>query len=155
MILSIPFGQLLSLFPVCRISAMEPETEHMLRTLKMIMRILGYTNRDVERKLGLSSSYLSRLFSGGMELRFDHIVHIGKAMGLTPEEVLQFAYPHPKEPTEAMGRLLTSTGALPPKPAQAPPAPPAAAGPTEQDLERLMARTLRRFFGEMAKIGEG
>lgn len=131
---------------------MLPENQHMLQVLKTIMRVLGYTNRDIERKLGLSSSYLSRLFSGGMELRFDHIVNISKAMGMRPEEVFQFAYPPSQEPpSEALQRLRQTTGAFH---APAPAAAAAPSGPpTEQDLERLMARTLRRFFGEMAKIG--
>jgi transcriptional regulator with XRE-family HTH domain len=136
--------------------AMLPENKHMLQVLKTIMRVLGFTNRDIERKLGLSSSYLSRLFSGGMELRFDHIVNISKAMGMRPEEVFHFAYPQLEEPpSEALLRLRKTTGAFHaqlPAAASAAPAPPSS-GPTEQDLERLMARTLRRFFGEMSKIG--
>lgn len=132
---------------------MEPETQHMLQVLKTIMRILGFSNRDVERQLGLSSSYLSRLFSGGMELRFDHIVQISKAMGLRPEEVFQFAYPQPQEPpSDALLRLRKTTGTLHLK-APEPAAPPPPTAPSEEDLERLMARTLRRFFGEMSKIG--
>lgn len=136
--------------------AMLPENKHMLQTLKTIMRVLGFTNRDIERKLGLSSSYLSRLFSGGMELRFDHIVNISKAMGMRPEEVIHFAYPPSDEPpSEAMKRLRKTTGAFHPQgPAAAPAAPaPHSSGPTEQDLERLMAKTLRRFFAEMSRIG--
>src|SRR6185369_7988644 len=42
------------------IRPMSQENDHMLTMLKTAMRVLGYTNRDVERKLGLSSSYLSR-----------------------------------------------------------------------------------------------
>lgn len=127
----------------------------MLQTLKTIMRVLGFTNRDIERKLGLSSSYLSRLFSGGMELRFDHIVNISKAMGMKPQEVFQFAYPQTDEPpSEALQRLRKTTGAFHASaPAAAPVAPAPPMRPTEQDLERLMAKTLRRFFGEMSKIG--
>lgn len=130
---------------------MEPENQHILRTLKMIMRVLGYTNRDIERQLGLSSSYLSRLFSGGMELRFQHIVQIARVMGMEPEEVFQLAYSEPKEPSEAMKRLRSATGGFQPPPP--PPSPNRArTGPTEEELERLMARTLRKFFSEMAKI---
>lgn len=125
----------------------------MLQVLKTIMRILGYTNRDIERKLGLSSSYLSRLFSGGLELRFEHIVNIARAMGLEPQEVFYFAYPQPQEPpSEALARLRKATGGFQP-------APPAAAlppaYPTEEEIERLTAKALRKLFGGFAKEGGG
>ncbi|HJX28135.1 MAG TPA: helix-turn-helix transcriptional regulator, partial [Thermoanaerobaculia bacterium] len=111
------------------------------------MRILGFRNADLERKLGLSTSYLSRLFSGGIELRFEHIVNLAGAMGMRVEEILRFAYPETGEtPSEAARRLQAATGhfkpSAPPQPATAPPAPSA---PSEADLERLMAKTLRRF----------
>jgi transcriptional regulator with XRE-family HTH domain len=133
---------------------MEPETQHMLQVLKTIMRVLGYTNRDIERKLGLSSSYLSRLFSGGMELRFEHIVQISRAMGLTLEEVFQFAYPQPKEPpSEALVRLRLLAGGF--QPAPAPPDPPPIPSFREEEIERLTAKALRKFFGDLAKTGDG
>ncbi|HYU32065.1 MAG TPA: helix-turn-helix transcriptional regulator [Thermoanaerobaculia bacterium] len=121
------------------------------------MRVLGFRNADLERKLDLSTSYLSRLFSGGIELRFEHIVLLARAMGLRPDEIFRFAYPESGEPpSEAAQRLRLSTGGfqLPVHPPAAQ-QPPSAASPSEADLERLMARTLRRFFGEMAKLDEG
>lgn len=127
----------------------------MIDVLKTVMRILGYRNSDLERKLGLSTSYLSRLFSGAIELRFEHIVDLSNAMGLRPDEMFRFAYPESKEaPSQAARRLREATGSFQPPapPVMAPPPPPS--GPSEQDLERLMAKTLRRFFGEMSKMGE-
>ncbi len=138
---------------------MDTETAHMIHVLRTVMRVLGFRNADLERTLGLSTSYLSRLFSGGIELRFEHIVLLAKAMGLRSDVIFRFAYPETGEaPSEAARRLRQSTGSFQP---QAPPVvhPPSAAAatapaPSEADLERLMAKTLRRFFGEMAKIGE-
>ena len=129
----------------------------MTAILRTAMRILGYKNSDVERQLGWSTSYLSRLFSGGIELRFEHIVLLSKAMGLRPDEIFRFAYPETGEaPSEAARRLRASTGSFqPPAPPSAPAQPAQPAPPTEADLERLMAKTLRRFFGEMSKVGEG
>lgn len=124
----------------------------MLQVLKTIMRVLGYTNRDIERKLGLSSSYLSRLFSGGLELRFEHIVNIARAMGLEPQEVFYFAYPQPKEPpSEALARLRKATGAFQPA---SPPAGLPSGYPTEEEIERLTAKALRKLLGG-AKEGGG
>lgn len=132
---------------------MRPEIEHMIMTMKTLMRILGFRNADVERKLGWSVSYLSRLYSGGIELRFEHIVDIAGALGLRPEEVFRFAYPDMgEEPSEAAMRVRSTTSSLggfrppapTPPPAQEPPPPPM----TEAEVERIVARTLRRFFSD-------
>jgi transcriptional regulator with XRE-family HTH domain len=64
-----------------------------IRRLRTAMRLLGFTNREIERRLGYTPSYLTRLLSGEIELRFEHIVEIASAMGMTAEEFFQFAYP--------------------------------------------------------------
>ena len=74
--------------------------------LKTAMKVLGFTNRDVERKLGLSGSYLSRLFSGMIDLKVDHVVAISKVVGIEPEEMFQIAFPRKrKTPSAAAVRL--------------------------------------------------
>jgi hypothetical protein len=126
----------------------------MIMTMRTLMRILGFRNADVERKLGWSVSYLSRLYSGGIELRFEHIVDIAGALGLRPEEVCRFAYPdNGEEPSDAAKQVRTATANLggvrlpaptpPPAPAPATPPPPTL---TESDVEKIVAKTLRRFL---------
>lgn len=124
----------------------------MIMTMKTLMRILGFRNADVERKLGWSVSYLSRLYSGGIELRFEHIVDIAGALGLRPEEVFRFAYPDlDQEPSEAAKAVRQATAnlggirlpAAPPQPKEAPPP-----QLTEADVERIVAKTLRRFLSD-------
>jgi transcriptional regulator with XRE-family HTH domain len=125
----------------------------MITTVRTLMRILGFRNADVERKLGWSVSYLSRLYSGGIELRFEHIVDIAGALGLRPEEVFRFAYPDlGEEPSDAAKQVRQATASLggirlPATPAAAPaaPVPPAI---TEADVERIVAKTLRRFLSD-------
>jgi transcriptional regulator with XRE-family HTH domain len=72
---------------------MSPEEKHVLSVLKTTMRVLGCSNRDLERELKLSSSYLSRLFSGDLDLRYSHILALSRAMGLAPGEILRLIYP--------------------------------------------------------------
>jgi hypothetical protein len=72
---------------------MLPEEKHVLSVLKTTMRVLGYSNRDLERQLKLSGSYLSRVFSGDLDLRYSHILLLSRAMGLAPEEILRLLYP--------------------------------------------------------------
>jgi len=120
--------------------------------MKTLMRILGFRNADVERKLGWSVSYLSRLYSGGIELRFEHIVDIAGALGLRPEEVFRFAYPDlGEEPSDAAKQVRKATSDLGGVRLPATPAAPAAPVPpaiTEGDVERIVAKTLRRFLSD-------
>jgi transcriptional regulator with XRE-family HTH domain len=136
---------------------MRPETEHIVQILKTAMRILGCTNREMERRLGVSGGYLSRLFAGTMELRFEHIVDIAAAMGISVEEIFRFAYPEPRTPTDAAVRLQNATGGFQSRNAAplAAPVPEATAASTgtvlEAELEKMMLRTFRKFFTDMAK----
>jgi len=136
-------------------SAVSPEAQKLLAVLRTTMRVLGYSSRDVERRLGLSPSYLSRLFSGKIDLKIDQISEIARAMELDPAEIFQIAFPLSAAPTsQAAGRLREAMNAFSAKgtaaadaPAKA--APPAGGGtstPSPEDLENMMAKTLMRLF---------
>jgi transcriptional regulator with XRE-family HTH domain len=139
-------------------TAMSPETKHMIDVLKTLMRVLGFSHRDVEKELGVSQSYLSRLFTGRLELRFDHVVDIAKVMGLKPEEVFTYAFARSQEPPsqaaialdERLGNFVTSG----PSYRQAP-GPPADSHPEAvPELERQVALAMSKFFGQLARAGE-
>jgi transcriptional regulator with XRE-family HTH domain len=86
-----------------------PEVRRLRTMLKTAMKVLGFTNRDVERKLGLSGSYLSRLFSGMIDLKVDHVVAISKVIGVEPEEMFQLAFPKKRKPMTASAARLRET----------------------------------------------
>jgi transcriptional regulator with XRE-family HTH domain len=138
---------------------MEPETEHMIGTLRTAMRILGFTNREIEKRLGVSGGYLTRLFSGVMELRFEHVVQIAKAMGLEPAEIFQLAYPQSGNPPTAAAqrlrelgdRLHPGAGAPIPSPAQET----ASTAELEQEMERLFLKMFQKFLANMLKGAGG
>jgi transcriptional regulator with XRE-family HTH domain len=120
---------------------MNPETRHVVDVLKRLIRAADLRNRDVERRLGLSASYLSRLFAGNIELRFEHIVAIGGAIGLEPRDVFRFLYPYPKDPpTPAAARLREILNRLQPHPAL--PLFAVYTARTEADLDRHLERAL-------------
>ena len=77
--------------------------------LKTAMKVLGFTNRDVERKLGLSGSYLSRLFSGMIDLKVDHVVAISRVIGVEPEEMFQLSFPKKRKAPSASASRLRET----------------------------------------------
>jgi hypothetical protein len=124
---------------------MDPEARHVLDVLKTLMRAAQLSNLEVERELGVGSGYLSRLFAGTLELRFEHIVAIGRVLGLAPHEVFQFVYPYPKDPpSETLQRLRQILRRLhppPPTPAYAAPTPAA----LRQDLLKAVASVLHRL----------
>lgn len=137
--------------------------------LKTAMKVLGFTNRDVERKLGLSGSYLSRLFSGMIDLKVDHVVAISKVVGIEPEEMFQIAFPRKRKPPSAAASRLRETleeyqrtgsapwgGSLnlseldfeePEKPAPAPEE--KGNSDLESALEKMMAKALHKVLDRM------
>jgi len=159
---------------------MTPETQHLLTVLRSVIRVLGYTYSDIAGKMGVGSGYLSRLFAGKIELKVDHVVSIAKAIGLEPEEILNLAWPVPKNPPSlaaARYRELVSGGESARRPVSwaaepsaegdveatvakmlqrllTPAAPPRAAlsVTTEEDVEKIVERMLRKFFGNLAQL---
>jgi transcriptional regulator with XRE-family HTH domain len=126
---------------------MDPEVQRLITILRTTMRILGITNRDIERKLGLSPSYLSRLYSGGIELKAEHLVQIPKAMGLEPAEFFHLAYPRRSQPvSRAAEQLREVLRELAPPP----PEEPAGAFTDEQmaQLREMMRKMLGREKGK-------
>lgn len=132
-----------------------PEVRRLLQVLKTSMKVLGFTNRDVERELGLSSSYLSRLFSGLIELRVEHVVGIAKSIGVEPEEIFQMAFPKRNRPASTAAVRLRSAidrsessdaAALNPA---ADSLDPEGVSELEKALEKMMARSLQKVLNRM------
>ena len=115
----------------------------MIDVLRATIRALGFTNREIETRLGVSRGYLTRLFSGSMELRFDHITEIAEAMEVDPDELFRLAFPPSRKPA-APGILMLREKLGAPEPASGP-------GGVEdtglqRELERLVAKTVREVL---------
>lgn len=76
----------------------EKEVKRLLELVRTLMRLLGYRNRDVERKMGVSPSYLTRVFRGDVEIRLDLVLLMVKAIGLEYAEFFALAYPEGTTP---------------------------------------------------------
>ena len=72
---------------------MDPETQRLVNLLKATLRILGLSRREIARRIGMSPSYLSKLFAGVSEMRLDHVILICRAANLEPAEFFSLAYP--------------------------------------------------------------
>jgi transcriptional regulator with XRE-family HTH domain len=119
----------------------DPETQRLITLLKVTLRILGITNRELARRLKMSPSYLSKLFSGVSELRLDHVIRICRAVELEPAEFFRLAYPRqPDNGTLAASKLrdLLTTVQVP-----APPKPELG----EEEIEGVLRATLAKIMG--------
>jgi transcriptional regulator with XRE-family HTH domain len=119
------------------------EAQRLIRVLTTAMRILGISNREIEKRLQLSPSYLSRLFNGLIELRAEHLLAVSRAIGLKPAEFFHLAYPkRPDPPSEAVLQLRRVLQEL-----QPPPPTPASPLLREDEIERKIQETVQRLLG--------
>ena len=138
---------------------MNPETNaeilRILDLLRTLIRILGLSNREIERRAGFSPSYLSRLFGNYLELKYEHVLEISRALGITPREFFELAYPDSAEaPTESMKRIRNVLQNMQPsRPVEAPPKP--APGLSAEEVERKIQEALRQVFQDLGRTGSG
>ncbi|HEX7186234.1 MAG TPA: helix-turn-helix transcriptional regulator [Thermoanaerobaculia bacterium] len=126
------------------------EIERLIQVLALAMRILGVSNREVERRIGLSPSYLSRLFSGLIELRVEHVLAISRTIGLRPAEIFAFAYPQRGEPpSEAAVSIHKAMAAMAAMAGLAPPSPASQANTlSDAELDRKIQEAVRKALAE-------
>ncbi|HEV2852485.1 MAG TPA: helix-turn-helix transcriptional regulator [Thermoanaerobaculia bacterium] len=130
---------------------LRPEIKHVLETLRTAIKVLGYSVRDIEKQLGYSQGYLSRVFSGAIELKVEHVVDIALALKMAPEEILAFVYPHLKDPpSQAAWELWQRVGGKAPtgtfrirKMSDEEAA--------EERMERALRRALGRIFADITR----
>jgi hypothetical protein len=124
---------------------MNDEVKRLLNVLRTAMKVLDITNREVEKKLGQSYGYLSRLFAGTIDLKMEHVLDICEAIGLRPAEFFHLAYPRvPAPATEAARRLRDVLQGFQPAAAEA------VAGISAGEVDRMMMESLRRLLSQMA-----
>jgi transcriptional regulator with XRE-family HTH domain len=132
----------------------DPEIARVLQRLKIAIQSLGYSMRNVEKRLRVSDGYLSRVFLGVIELKLEHIIGIAKALGMAPEELMAFVYPKQKEPMSPAAYELwrrvggSPLGGMPGIQPQA--APKASSSASDDDLDRALRRSLSRVLGDLA-----
>jgi transcriptional regulator with XRE-family HTH domain len=143
------------------------ETRRLLEVLRTVLRILGVSNREVERRLELNNSTITRVFSGQVEAKLDTVLGIVRAIGLGYDEFFALAYPERRSPSnqsEASRKVRALLEELRPMGktlAQEEPAAPAgrvaAASPlSREELAEDLQKAVREILeGMNAKAGSG
>jgi len=122
---------------------MDPETQRLVNLVKVSLRILGVSNRELARRLDMSPSYVSKLLSGSSELRLDHLVRICKVTGLDPGEFFALAYPVRSSPTPTGLRLRSLLQGNNPPP---PPPPPSSKVFSEEQVQEMLQAALAKLI---------
>lgn len=110
--------------------------EEIERTRKLLVRLIkvaGLTRAEVDASLGEGRNYSTRILTGQVELKHEHILSLLKAVGIDPADFFRLLYPRPEDRTGggSLSRLLVQLHETLGPPSQDPdePLPPAAAVP--------------------------
>jgi|SRR6185436_1742994 len=133
----------------------EAEVTRLTNTLASSIKFSGWKQRDIEKTLGWSSGSMSRLLSGGIELKIKHVLEICGVIGFPPARFFHAAYPTAEEGGNDAARLQRLLEQLhpvleaEPEPAATPQ--PAAATPSlgQADVEKMVYGALAKFFSNM------
>lgn len=132
------------------------EVSRLTKLLRSAIKLSNVSNREIERQLGMSAGTLSRLFSGGIELKLKHILDICDTIHFPPAKFFQAAYPHGNGDCtdgEALRQALEHLYPAGPLPDSG--APPAyTAGVDPGDLERMIMTSLRKILSGLGAVQE-
>ena len=145
----------------------DPDKEEVRRhldLLRTLMRMLGFSNREVERRMGLNHGSVSRVFTGHIEAKLELVLGAARAIGLEYDEFFAFAYPDlrpPGQESDAARRIrfmledLRPLGKRRVQPVPAPVETPSQAEPPSRDeLLADFKKLLREMMAESRPGGE-
>jgi transcriptional regulator with XRE-family HTH domain len=141
---------------VPKVASDQKEVERVLQLLKGVLRMLGITSREVERRLGVAPSYLSRVFTGAVELKLEHVIAVCRVIGLHPAEFFCLAYSELPEPPTDAARELWGTLKDFRLPARVSANQPGSAKQTisGEELDERIQAALQRFFASLGRRGQ-
>ena len=133
---------------------MDNATRRVVETLRTAIRAMGMTNGMVEKTLGASSGYLSRIFAGRIDLKLEHVKDVAKVLDVEPEELLYLAFADlgQKQLSPNARRIREALRGPDPAPAEGQPAArPGMPGLESGNMEDLRLRTLQRIISPPAR----
>lgn len=120
------------------------ESDRLLALLESHVRKADLSQREMERRMGLSQGYLGGLFRGRIQLKVSHVYGIARVLGMEPLYFFLRATP-PKSPEWLLEQLKVGMNLLP-----------AFAGsgplPSREEMFEIVRTTIRseleRLFGK-------
>jgi transcriptional regulator with XRE-family HTH domain len=109
-------------------SAAGEDLQRILESLIAVLKASRQTRKSVEKKLGISSGYLTRILQNE-DLRMSNVLLILRAIGVSPYRFFLFACPHVPGPQEA--EIFARLG----QPV-----------PSEDELDQRIRRVLRKLL---------
>jgi hypothetical protein len=134
----------------------ESGIEQLTEVLKILLRFSKVRNRDIEKQLGFSGGYMSRLLSGKIDIKISHVLDLAAILDMQPHELFAIAFPatdrSPSPGLQRIQRVLphlvpASLGPAVPEP----PSPAPDLGELHQKLEAGFGEVLRRVFADLEK----
>lgn len=100
---------------------LEPQEEvrRLAAALRNAIRLSGVSSRQVERELGLSTGYLTRILAGQVQLRVAHVLAICQIIGVPAGSFFAALYPPTPPASEAEARMTRGLAQLHSRPAPA------------------------------------
>jgi len=131
----------------------EGQTEQLARVLKILLRSAKIQNQEIEKKLGFSGGYMSRLLSGKIDIKISHVLDLAAILDLWPHELFAIVLPPARSgPSRGLQHIqkvlphVVPAWLVPPDPAQPPQVD---LGELHHKLEAGFNEVLRRVFAEL------
>lgn len=129
------------------------------------MRLLGFSNREIERRMEIHQGSVSRVLTGHIEAKLSLVLGVARSIGLGYDEFFAFAYPERRSPEEesaaarsvrALLEDIRPTSRRPARPFFEEALEPPLAGPINRDdLIEGLKKAIREIMSEMRPAGEG
>lgn len=132
----------------------DKEVQRYLEILEGLIKVEGFSIREVERRLGWGKGTLNGIFRGKIELKLRHLFGILDLLGYTPEQFYDLVHRKMPEGTSVAQRILRILDDLGvERAAQArEPAPPAL---DDAELERRMRAMFDTLYEERERRERG
>lgn len=127
----------------------ESEVARLRELLRQAIRVSNVTNREIERRLGMSQGSLSRLLAGGIELKVQHILDILAILGLHPGTFFEVAYPDSPKDHSSLQLIHAAMSRRGEKKKE-----PTSIQPTQEQIEAMVTKALRKLLLSDVAVGE-